>query len=217
MLRPEHRLGSRLLTLEGGEGAGKTSCLSCIRDYFERRRLPYWVSREPGGTAMAEEIRELMLRPRAETVEALTELFLVFAARTQHLSTVIRPHLEAGEWVILDRFTDASYAYQGGGRGVDEHIIANLESWVQGELRPGLVLWLDVPLEVGIKRVQERGGSDRMDNETRDFMLRVHDAYRRRFQSNPITHRRIDAGQPLDRVMADLVLTLDEYLVGALT
>ena len=212
----EPRPVAKFITLEGGEGAGKTSCLACIREYFERRGLPYWISREPGGTGLAEEIRALILRPRAEPVEALTELLLVFAARTQHLAGVIRPRLAAGEWVILDRFTDASYAYQGGGRGVDELVIAALESWVQGDLRPGLVLWLDVPLDIGLKRVQERGETDRMDNETRDFMLRVHEAYRRRFQSNPVTHKRIDANQPLEQVMSDLVSVLDHHLASVL-
>ncbi len=205
-------LGQRLITLEGGEGAGKSSALQAVRDWFDARGLPLWCSREPGGTELGEELRQLILRPRNEAVTALSELFMVFAARAPHLQQEVLPRLQAGTWVVLDRFSDASYAYQGGGRGIASDRIAELERWVQGDLRPGLVLWLDVPIAIGLARAAQRSeAADRIGSESEDFMRRVQAVYAERCRQHA-SHHRIDAAQPMAAVRADLLRQLARHV-----
>ena len=139
----------KFITLEGGEGVGKTTNLVFIKDYLQQRNIPVVVTREPGGTVLAENIRHLLLDKDSETISEHTELLLVFAARAQHIKHVIEPALTRGEWVLCDRFTDATYAYQGGGRNMRVSTIEWLENLVQGTLRPDLTLLLDAPVDVG--------------------------------------------------------------------
>lgn len=205
-------MNGRLLTLEGGEGAGKSTCLSFIVSYFAEKGRPLVVTREPGGTPLAEEIRELLLRRREEAVAADAELLLIFAARAQHLSGVVLPALARGEWVLSDRFTDATYAYQGGGRGHPVERIEALERMVQGSLRPDLTLLLDLPVEQGLARADARGERDRFEAERREFFDRVRSAYRQRAAGDPQRFRLIDAGCPLEEVLASVRSALDEWL-----
>ena len=192
----------RFITLEGGEGAGKSTCIALVQRWFAERGLPLLVTREPGGTPLAEEIRELLLRRRDEAVAADAELLLVFAARAQHIAEKIRPALDRGEWVLCDRFTDATYAYQGGGRGLSVARIAELERMVQGDLRPALTLLLDLPVAQGLARAEARAEKDRFESEQHAFFERVRVAYRARATAEPQRFRVIDAGQPLVQVEA---------------
>ncbi len=207
------------ITLEGGEGAGKSTQLAYVRQRIESAGIPLQVTREPGGTPLAEQIRELLLDHREETMAADTELLLMFAARAQHLATLIRPALARGEWVLCDRFTDATYAYQGGGRGIDFTRIGVLEDWVQGELRPDLTLLLDLPVEVGMARAGQRGALDRFEREQRDFFERVRAAYLARAAQEPQRFRIIDAAQDIAAVQrqidAALAPLLEQSGVGA--
>lgn len=201
----------RFITLEGGEGAGKSTCLAFIRQYFAEHNLPLLLTREPGGTPLAEEIRSLLLQKREEGVAADAELLLIFAARAQHLATKIRPALERGEWVLCDRFTDATYAYQGGGRGLPLERISELENLVQGELRPGLTLLLDLPVAQGMARAEARSEKDRFESEQQAFFERVRSSYRRRALAEPQRFRVIDASLSLPEVEASVRRVLDVW------
>lgn len=203
---------NRFITLEGGEGAGKSTCLEFIRKYYAERQLPLTVTREPGGTPLAEEIRALLLKKREEVVVPDAELLLVFAARAQHLAQVVRPALERGEWVLCDRFTDATYAYQGGGRGLSLQRIAELETMVQGGLRPGLTLLLDLPVEQGMARAEARAEKDRFESEQGDFFEKVRLAYRVRAAADSARFRVIDASRSLQEVEASTRQILDAWL-----
>ncbi len=204
----------RFITLEGGEGAGKSTCITFLRDYFEKKNLPLLLTREPGGTPLAEEVRELLLRKREERVTADAELLLIFAARAQHLQQVIEPALARGEWVLCDRFTDATYAYQGAGRGLSSARIAELETMVQGDLRPGLTLLLDLPVQQGMERAAARAEKDRFESEQLAFFERVRAGYRARAAAEPLRFRIVDASQSLADVQAALKAVLDRYLRG---
>ena len=201
------------ITLEGPEGAGK----STNRDYLAKRLREQGVdvllTREPGGTPLAEQIRELLLTPSSETMAADTELLLVFAARAQHLAEVIRPALARGSVVLCDRFTDATYAYQGGGRGLSTARIEQLEAFVQGSLRPDLTLVFDLPIEVGLARAAARGRLDRFEQEGRSFFDAVRKTYLERAALAPQRYRILDAGQSLVEVQGALDALLPE-LVG---
>ena len=205
-------MSQRFITLEGGEGAGKSTSLAFIRDYFAARGLPLVVTREPGGTPLAEQVRELLLQKREETVVPDAELLLIFAARAQHVAGVIAPALERGEWVLCDRFTDATYAYQGGGRGLSRQRIAELEAMVQGGLRPGLTLLLDLPVAQGLARAGARAEKDRFESEHDEFFERVRATYRERAAAEPGRFRVIDASQPVAAVQASLRTALDAWL-----
>lgn len=204
-------LCQRFITLEGPEGGGKSTNLAFIRDWFAARGLPLLVTREPGGTPLAEEIRALLLAPRDEAVHPDAELLLMFAARAQHLRQVILPALRAGQWVLCDRFTDATYAYQGGGRGIDTTRIAALEQFVQGVIRPGLTLLLDVPVEVGMARAAARGQADRFEGERREFFDRVRAAYLHQAEAEPARIRVVNAARPLVEVQGELLTLLARY------
>ena len=202
----------KFLTIEGTEGVGKSTNLVFVRDWLVGQGIEVIVSREPGGTPMAEEIRHLLLAKRDEAVDETAELLLVFAARAQHLQQVIKPALERGAWVLCDRFTDATYAYQGGGRGLNKETIAQLETLVQGDLRPDLTLILDIDVELGLNRARQRGELDRFESEAVVFFERVRQAYRRRAESSPNHYAIIDAGQNLDKVQADITQVLQRLV-----
>ncbi len=163
----------RFITIEGGEGAGKSTCLSTVVNTLQDHGIDVITTREPGGTELAEEIRALLLANRETGVDPVTELMLMFTARHDHLQTVIRPALDRGTWVVCDRFTDATYAYQGGGRGVDRSRIEDLEAFVQQGLQPDLTLLLDVPPETGLSRALKDRQADRFETEKIDFYERV--------------------------------------------
>lgn len=202
----------RFLTLEGLEGVGKTTNLAFVSSWLRQHNIDFLVTREPGGTPLAEEIRTLLLAPRTETVDHWSELLLVFAARAQHLNTVILPALQAGTWVLCDRFTDATYAYQGAGRGIALSHIAQLEQLVQGDVRPDRVLLLDAPAEVGLARAEQRGTLDRFESERHSFFQRARAVYLDRAAAAPERYAVIDAAQPLSVVQAAIAQTLTDLL-----
>lgn len=178
----------RFLTLEGSEGAGKSTNLQHIAQWLEQQQIPFVQTREPGGTELGEELRSVLLQPRSEPVDQLAELLIMFAARAQHLRQRIEPALAAGQWVLCDRFTDATYAYQGGGRGMSWDIIAQLETLVQQTLRPDAVILLDLPVEVGLQRAGQRGQLDRFEQENLGFFSRVRQAYLTRANASESYH-----------------------------
>jgi dTMP kinase len=200
------------ITLEGGEGAGKTSNLHAITRRLQERGIEHVVTREPGGTPLAEDIRALLLRHHEEKMCEMTELLLIFAARAQHLNQVILPALEAGKWVVSDRFTDATYAYQGGGRGLDQHAIASLEALVQGDLRPDLTVILDLAPPIGLERARKRASLDRFEQEKLAFFDRVRASYSQRAVAEPGRCVLIDASRTLEEVQGDVLLALERFL-----
>ncbi|AVO51472.1 dTMP kinase [Ectopseudomonas mendocina] len=200
------------ITLEGPEGAGKSTNREYLAERLREQGVEVLLTREPGGTPLAERIRELLLAPSDEPMAVDTELLLVFAARAQHLQQVIRPALAKGSVVLCDRFTDATYAYQGGGRGLSTERIAQLEQFVQGELRPDLTLIFDLPVEVGLARAAARGRLDRFEQEGRGFFEAVRQAYLRRAEQAPQRYRVLDAGQTLTQVQADIDALLPSLL-----
>lgn len=202
----------KFITLEGGEGVGKTTNLEYIEEYLLLHRIPLVVTREPGGTEVAEQIRGLLLNHYGEEFSEQTELLLMFAARSQHIKHVIRPALLAGKWVLCDRFTDATYAYQGGGRRMDNKTIAGLESLVQGNLRPDLTLLFDAPVDVGMRRAKKRGQLDRFEQEQLHFFEDVRRAYLLQAELNPDRIHVVNANQPLIDVQRDIVALLQPYL-----
>lgn len=190
----------RFITVEGTEGVGKSTNLNFIQQWLEGQGHRVLVTREPGGTPLAEELRSLLLAPRDETVDPMAELLMVFAARAQHLEQVIKPALAAGTWVLCDRFTDSTYAYQGGGRGFDQSVIAQLETLVQGELRPDLTVILDIDVEKGLARASQRSVPDRFEGEAVAFFERVRAVYHELAAQAPNRYAVVDAGQPLEQV-----------------
>jgi len=200
------------ITLEGPEGAGKTTNREYLAARLREHGVDVVLSREPGGTPLAERIRELLLEPGGEAMATDTELLLMFAARAQHIAQVIQPALARGAVVICDRFTDATYAYQGGGRGLPASRIATLETFVQGTLRPHLTLIFDLPVEVGLSRAAARGRLDRFEQEGRTFFEAVRNTYLARAAEHPERYRLLDAAQPLEAVQRDL----DALLPGIL-
>ena len=200
------------ITLEGPEGAGKSTNREYLAERLRAAGIDVVLTREPGGTPLAERIRELLLAPSDEAMCADTELLLVFAARAQHLAEVIRPALARGAVVLCDRFTDATYAYQGGGRGLSEARIAELETFVQGSLRPDLTLIFDLPVEVGLARAAARGRLDRFEQEGRQFFDAVRQAYLRRAAEQPQRYQIVDAAQSLSQVQQALDALLPQLL-----
>ncbi len=192
------------ITIEGTEGVGKSTNISHLCQLLEAHQIDYVLTREPGGTPLAEELRGLLLEPRDERVSQDTELLLMFAARAQHLENVIRPALERGVWVISDRFTDATYAYQGGGRGVDSNSIALLERLVQHELRPDMTLLLDLDVETGLKRASARSAPDRFEQEKLEFFNAVRQTYLDRAAAEPERFVVVDASQTIPDVQAQI-------------
>ncbi|MBB5209429.1 dTMP kinase [Chiayiivirga flava] len=201
----------KLITLEGGEGAGKSTAMACIANRLCARGIELVQVREPGGTPAGEAIRALVLDPAHRGLHAQAELLLMFAARAQLVHAVIEPALARGAWVLGDRFTDASFAYQGGGRGLDAGFIAELERRVVAR-KPDLTLLLDLPVRDGLARARGRGDSDRIETEAEQFFERVRAAYRQRAALEPARWRVVDASQPLDGVLGDLARELDAFV-----
>lgn len=200
------------ITLEGPEGAGKSTNREYLAALLREQGIDVLLTREPGGTPLAERVRELLLAPSDESMASDTELLLVFAARAQHLAQVIVPALQRGAVVLCDRFTDATYAYQGGGRGLDVQRIAQLENFVQGALRPDLTLVFDLPVEVGLARAAARGRLDRFEQEGREFFEAVRSTYLQRAKAEPARYRILDAAQSLEAVQRDLDGLLPQLL-----
>ncbi|MCL9792463.1 dTMP kinase [Neisseria subflava] len=200
----------RFITLDGIDGAGKSTNLAVIKAWFEKHKLPVLFTREPGGTPAGEALREILLNP-ATQVSLRTETLLMFAARQQHLETVILPALKNGTHVVSDRFTDATFAYQGGGRGVPLQDIATLEHWVQGDFRPDLTLLLDVPLEVSMARINQTREKDRFEQEAAEFFNRVREVYLQCAAKQPERYAVIDSSQSLDAVKTQIETTLDSH------
>jgi dTMP kinase len=202
-------MSAKFITLEGGEGVGKTTHIAAVCEFLERRGIAVLATREPGGTPVGEQIRGILLGNHA--IAAETELLLLFAARAQHVQDVIRPALGRGQWVVCDRFTDASFAYQGGGRGVDERMIGALQDHVQRGLQPDLTLLLDAPVEVGLARAKRRGPADRFEQETLAFFRRVRASYLDRAGRSPERMRVVDASGSPEQVRAALVAELERF------
>lgn len=205
----------KFITLEGIDGVGKSTQMACVGRLLKEAGIDYVATREPGGTPLAEEIRHLLLEVRDEPVAGLAELLLVFAARSQHLEERIRPALDAGVWVVSERFTDATYAYQGGARGLSERAIGRLESLVQGALQPHLTLYLDAPLATAAQRMGDRAG-DRFEREGAEFFHRVREGYLSRAKR----HERIvvvDAARPVGEVSAAVAAALGPLISAHLS
>lgn len=200
------------VTFEGTEGVGKSTNIEFVASRLAEQGIEYRVTREPGGTPLAEEIRELLLAHREEPVHELTELLLMFAARAQHLHTLIMPLLKRGVWVLSDRFTDATYAYQGGGRQMPKNHIEQLEQFVQGVIQPDHVVLLDAPVDVGMERAGRRGALDRFESEDLSFFQRIREAYLERAKAAPDRYDVINAARPLEAVQADLANHVDRWV-----
>ncbi len=201
------------LTLEGVEGVGKSTNIEFMTQYLEQRGIDYVLTREPGGTQLAEKIRELLLDVHEEHMSELTELLLVFAARAQHIEKLIEPALASGKWVLCDRFTDATFAYQGAGRGLSIENITQLQSMVQKSLRPDLTIILDLDPAIGMERANRRGELDRFEQEQQSFFLLARQAYLDIAAAEPERCRVIDASKPLAQVKSDLIDCLEKGLV----
>ena len=202
----------KFLTIEGVEGVGKSTNLQSIKQVLESRDIDFIATREPGGTLIAEKIRALLLDHHNEKLCELSELLLVFAARAQHLETVIKPALEVGTWVLCDRFTDATYAYQGGGRGLNSKTISSLENLTQGSLRPDFTLILDLDPKIGLTRAKTRGELDRIEIEKIDFFEKVRDTYLTISNREPQRCKVVDASRPIDAVSKDVIEHLMTFI-----
>ncbi len=202
----------RFITVEGQDGAGKTTNLSVIRDALESSGIPIVQSREPGGTPWGEALRELILNYRDTDIVPTAELLTIFAARAQHIHQVIAPALSVGKWVLCDRFTDATYAYQGGGRGISLDAIALLEHMVQGQLQPDLTLLFDVDIDTGNARAQQRSTADRFESEQASFKQAVRTRYLTIAKQNPQRVKVIDASQPLEQVVREVRSQVNDFI-----
>lgn len=202
----------KFITIEGTEGVGKTTNISFIKQWLDDNGISFINTREPGGTPLAEEIRQVLLSNRDEKVCSKAELLMMFAGRAQHIDQVIEPQLAQGNWVLCDRFTDATYAYQGAGREMGDDLIQSLETMVQGDMRPDLTLVLDVPVELGLERAGKRSEPDRFELEKTDFFNRVRQAYLSMATNNPHRYKIIDASQTLEIVQLQIADTLNSFL-----
>lgn len=190
----------KFITIEGQDGAGKSTNVSVIKEYLENNDISFVHSREPGGTPLGETLRELLLNSKDNSIGNKAELLLIFAARAQHIQDVIEPALASGQWVLCDRFTDATFAYQGGGRGMSLSEIAELEQHVQGSLRPDLTLLMDIPVELGESRAGQRSEPDRFELQQRTFKQNVRDCYLDRAHKEPARIKVVDASKSFDDV-----------------
>lgn len=202
----------RFITIEGVEGAGKSTCMALAATEIEKRGIHLLQTREPGGTDLGEDLRELLLGHRHQGMASDTELLLMFAARAEHIHRRIRPALSAGQWILCDRFTDATYAYQGAGRGLSIERIAQLENWVQGSLRPDLTIVMDLPVAVGMERAGKRSAPDRFESEALEFFERVRRGYLEIARQEPARVKVIDASRTLDEVAADVMSTIGRFI-----
>lgn len=205
-------MSGRFITLEGGEGAGKSSNMEWLAEQLRAAGKTVLLTREPGGTPLAESIREVLLAPSDEAMADDTELLLVFAARAQHLAEKIRPALARGEWVLCDRFVDATWAYQGAGRGLDQTSIAALEQLVVAGSQPDMTILFDISVEQGMARAGKRAALDRIEQEDKAFFERIRDCYLQRADQQPARFRVLDASLSLDQVRAQLEPVIEEML-----
>lgn len=206
------KTGAKFITLEGSEGVGKTSNMEFIKNYLNKAGISYIETREPGGTPLGETLRQTLLGEEFKGMADDTELMLMFAARAEHVAKVIRPALADGKWVLCDRFTDSTFAYQGGGRQLDMNRIEGLEKWVLGDLRPDLTLLLDAPVEVGRERAGKRSAPDRFEQERDAFFNRVRDTYLHRAKTYPDRIKLIDASGNLESVTSQVRTILVNYI-----
>lgn len=206
----------QFISIEGIEGAGKSTAIAFVRDYLRARQIAAYFTREPGGTPIAEAIRGLLLHHHEqEKMQAETELLLMFACRAQHLATCIKPRLQQGEWVVSDRFIDASYAYQAAGRSLSTSFISALDQCIVGEWYPNLTILLDLPPEMGLKRAASRGqAKDRIESEQIEFFERVRNAYLDRQQQDTTRIKLIDASQSLDNVTQQIEEVLTTFIAS---
>ena len=198
----------QFITIEGIEGAGKTSCIGCVERLLTRNNIEHITTREPGGTNLAEKIRHILLETKDEAPVDLCELLLTFAGRAQHIHKVILPALNAGIWVVCDRFTDATFAYQGGGRGLKTELISDLELITQKDLRPNITFLLDVEPELGLSRAKKRGELDRFEKEELEFFKRVREAYLDAAVRNSERFFVLDASESEEQVARTIQKTL---------
>lgn len=204
----------RFITVEGVEGAGKSTLIDALRECLEADDREVMVTREPGGTRLGEALREVLLDNHQREMVPEAELLLMFAARVQHVKETIRPALAAGTWVICDRFTDATYAYQGYGRRMPLAHIRYLEKWLQEDLRPDLTVLLDLPVETGLARTGERGGPDRFETEADEFFERVREGYLEMARAEPERFRQVDASREREAVREQAAEVLRDYLAA---
>lgn len=206
-------MAGKFITFEGGEGAGKSTNIARATDFLTAQGIDVVLTREPGGTKVAEAIRHVLLSPELPAMHAETELLLMFAARHEHLHQKILPAIANGQWVLCDRFTDATYAYQGYGRGVDVQRIQQLETWVQGTVRPDHTLLFDLTVEQGMQRVAKRAGqADRFEQEQHSFFEKIRQGYLIRADQDKQRYSIIDAGQALDNVQDQVVSVLQDLI-----
>ncbi len=203
---------SKFITVEGIEGVGKSTCLKYICNFLQEQQIQFVQTREPGGTVIAESIRHVMLDHYSESMSHDTELLLAFAGRAQHLETVIRPTLQSNQWVVCDRFTDATYAYQGGGRGIPKERIKSIENWVHPDLQPDLTLLLFAPVNVALERAKGRGALDRIELEKSVFFEKVQAAYLQLAKENPHRFRTVDANKNPKIVKQEVLKIIDEFI-----
>lgn len=201
----------KFITIEGTEGVGKSTNIAFIKAWFEAKNISLLHTREPGGTPLAEEIRELLLSKRDEQVDAKSELLLMYAARAQHVSQKIKPALEQGQWVLCDRFSDASFAYQGAGRALGLDKLVALDQWVLEGFKPDLTILLDLPVEVGLSRAQERGPIDRFEEEKVEFFEQVRNGYLQIAQQEPERVKIVDARGSLEEVQQQIEQVLMNF------
>ena len=206
----------KFITVEGVEGVGKSTNVDFLAAAIKAQGFDVVCTREPGGTPMAERIRQMLLEHGEEPLPDIAELLLFFAARSLHISNTIRPALDAGKWVICDRFTDASRAYQGSGRGLDMQRINLLADWVQEDLQADMTLLLDAPAEIGMQRAEQRGATDRLESEQISFYKRIRAAYLALAKANPERFVVVDAARPLQDVQASIAVALDRIFSGNL-
>ena len=202
----------KFITLEGTEGVGKSTNLEFVQDYLRKENIDFIVTREPGGTELSEELRDMLLKHRNESFDEMAELLMIFAARSQHLSEKIRPALASNQWVLCDRFTDATFAYQGAGRKIAKKFVETLEKQVQGNLHPDLTFILDIDVQIGLERARLRGNLDRFEVEDVQFFERVREGYHERVSANPQRYCVIDAGQPLKKVQQEIESRLKIFM-----
>ncbi|MCK5387117.1 MAG: dTMP kinase [Gammaproteobacteria bacterium] len=202
----------QFITVEGTEGVGKSTNMAFIEGWLKKAGKELVITREPGGTELGEKLRTVLLDAKEKAMCDDTELLLMFAARAQHLQQVIQPALNAGKWVLCDRFTDSTYAYQGGGRGIDMSRIAQLEQWVQGERRPDMTLILDLPIDIGLERAGKRSTPDRFELEKHDFFNKVRDTFLARAAENPERYAVIDASPSISVVQQSIQTVLEKMI-----
>lgn len=205
-------LPGKFITVEGTEGVGKSTNMAFIEQWLISAGKELVITREPGGTELGEVLRKVLLDAKQQSMCDDTELLLMFAARAQHLEEVIKPALAKGIWVLCDRFTDATYAYQGGGRGIEMSRIAQLEQWVQGDLRPDMTLILDLPVELGLERAGKRSAPDRFELEKSSFFQKVRNTYLSRAAAQPDRYHVIDASPAINEVQLSIQSVLNKMV-----